>query len=38
METATKPVRVYPSTHKRLKIKAAKENKSLAEFIDGLSK
>ena len=31
---ATIPVRVYPSTHRRLKIKAAKLGWTLAQVID----
>ena len=37
-EKATVPVRVYPSTRKRLNIKAAKKSTTLAEIIDALSK
>lgn len=37
-ETATAPVRVLPSTRARLKIRAARENTSLAKLIDILSK
>lgn len=32
--TATVPVRIYPSTHKRLKIRAAELGWSLAQVID----
>ena len=31
-------VRIYPMTHKRLKMKAAKYGHSLSEVIDNLSK
>ena len=37
-QNAVQQVRIYKSTHKRLKIKAAKKGKSLAEYIDLLEK
>lgn len=37
-ETATASVRLYPSTRRRLNVKAAKEGKTLAQVIDELSK
>ena len=37
-EKAITAVRVFPSTHKRLKIHAAKEKKTLATVIDELSR
>lgn len=37
-EKATATVRLYPSTRRRLNIKAAKEDKTLAQVIDELSK
>ena len=37
-EKATTAVRVFPTTHKRLKIRAAKEKKTLATVIDELSR
>lgn len=36
-QKATVQVRIYPKTHKRLKIKAAKCQISLAETVDMLS-
>lgn len=37
-EKATAHIRVFPSTHRRLKIKAAKEGKNLPEYIDFLER
>lgn len=36
-ETATATVRIYPSTRRRINIKAAKEGKTLAKVIDEMS-
>jgi len=35
-EKATARVKVYPSTHKKLKVGAAKNSKTLAAFIESL--
>lgn len=37
-EKATIQVRIYPSTHKRLKIRAAKAGATIAEAIDVIEK
>jgi hypothetical protein len=37
-ETATAHVKIYPSTHRRLKVRAAKLGTTIARLIDTLEK